>query len=592
MEGNSTLHNKICIFKGSIKLLFEASRYYTIFIFILSILRALVAPLSAIAYKQFLDSVVKIVEEGPGRLYCLNMLLMMAILRLLSFFFSGLLNYFNQVFCDKLDIYITDKVLNKASLLAMETFDKAEVYNHINRAVTQTSSSCIHLLRSLSESIYSLVKGISFIYIIQKLSWLLVVISLISLFPLLYISTRMNEYWYKIFYNRVEKKRLIDYLKKLMVKNEYVKEIKLYGTAIKISSYVKNSFLEFFREDLSARKKFLTTRVSVQSIDEGITLIVKLWVLILGLKEKSSIGTIMLYFNSLDNLKFSYSELIDQFSTLQNSLLYMESLNILTQEKECDSGGVDMFDSQFDEIEFRNVSFRYPGCKDYVLKNISLKLKRGETYFIVGFNGSGKTTLIKLLLRLYTPTEGEIFMGGKPIDEINLKDYYLHFSAVFQDFIKYPFDVYENVAIRSQGEDKKRFDTVLDFVGMREFVDTLPKKEHTLLMRDWTGGMDVSQGQWQKLAIARSIFNDSIITILDEPFSSLDAESERHIISNLRKAGPGKLTIYVTHRFSSISPSDNIIVMKDGRIEEEGTHHYLMMNKGIYYTLYSSQKMD
>lgn len=199
---------------------------------------------------------------------------------------------------------------------------------------------------------------------------------------------------------------------------------------------------------------------------------------------------------------------------------------------------------------------------------------------------------MKLLLRLYCPTEGRILIDGKDIQEFDLEDYYLHISAIFQDFVKYPFDVYENIAIRCQPDAQGRFKTVLNTVGMQDFVEKLPQKEHTLLMRDWTGGTDVSQGQWQKFAIARCMFCDSVISILDEPFSSIDAEAEAQIISNLRKREDGNLMIFITHRFSSISLTDQIIVLKEGIITEKGTHEELMCNKGTYYKLYISQKLD
>lgn len=592
MERKQQLRSKVGLFNNSLNLLFEVSKCKTFLIFMFCVLQALIAPLSAIIYQKFLDVVVKMVEFSTWTNQGLYLLTLMTLLNLFSFLINGILSLIKQEFSEKLDIHITDKVLKKVALLPMETFDNAEVYNHINRATTQTSSNCLHLLEAISGIIYSAVKGFSFIYILVHFSWPLVLVSVLSLFPLLHISIRINHYWYKTFYNRSEKKRLIDYLKGIMVKNEYVKEIKLYGVATKIISLINRNSIHFLYEDNSARKKFLKKKVGVQWLDAIISFLAKILLFTLGLKSNCSLGTILLYFNSLDNLKVSYSELIDQVSTLEKSLLYMESLDVLIHEREDNFGGQDTFDSEFDEIEFKNVSFRYPGCSNYVLRNINMKFKRGETYFIVGFNGSGKTTLVKLLLRLYTPTEGQILMGGKSINDIKIDDYYYHISAIFQDFVKYPFDVYENVAIRKQCEEKGRFDKVLRYVGMRKFVDNLPNKEYTLLTRDWTGGMELSQGQWQKLAIARCIYGNNIISILDEPFSSIDAEAENFIISNLRKNRGDKLTIFITHRFSSISVTDRVYVMKDGSIIEEGTHQTLIKNEGIYYKLYSSQKLE
>jgi len=315
----------------------------------------------------------------------------------------------------------------------------------------------------------------------------------------------------------------------------------------------------------------------------------KLWILILAIKCRSGLGTIVLYFNSQDNLKVSINELINQFSSLHNSLLYLNSIDVIEKE-ECDTYiNSKRFDGKFKCIELKNVSFKYLGCENYALKDVSLKFECGKTYSIVGFNGSGKTTLMKLLLKLYKPSSGQILIDGQDIEEFDQGEYYKYISAIFQDFIKYPFDVFENVAIREKNNSEERFKTVLDIVGIKELIDNLPNKEHTMLMRDWTDGIDVSQGQWQKIAIARCVFDNSIISILDEPFSSIDAEAENYIINKLREDRKDKLTIFITHRFSSISLADQIVVMKEGKVIEEGTHEQLFEKHSIYYKLYMSQ---
>lgn len=592
MKKKQNLTYKTHLLGIAIKMLLKTSSFCTAAILILNVICALVTPINAILYQLFLDSVVKMVEVRLILKSGLTLLLEMALLNLMAFSLNALLNFIKQVFGNNLDIAISDRVLNKACVLPMETFDNAEVYNHINRAISQTSTNCMKLLEAISESLYALVKGLSFLYIIVRFDWKLAAVFLISLLPLLNVSMRINTYWYEIFRTRVERNRLIEYLKILLVKNEYIKEIKLYGVGRKITTFIKDNYTSFLREDISAKKKFFIKRVFIHSIDDVVSFVAKLWLLVLGIRRNCSLGTVVLYFASLDNLKLSYNELICQLSDLQKTLLYLESIDVLEREKVEAGAGSERFDGHFHEIEFRNVSFKYPGCDKYVLKDISLKLEHGKTYFIVGLNGSGKTTLIKLLLRLYNPTEGQILVDGKNIQNIRLEDYYSCIGAIFQDFIKYPFDVYENVVIKPRNEDQGKFRAIMDDVGMWDFVQSLPKKEHSLLMRDWTGGIDISQGQWQKLAIARCMYINGTISILDEPFSSIDAEAENQIISNLRHNSHEKLLIFITHRFSSISPTDKIIVLKEGIIIEEGTHDELINREGMYFKLYVSQKVN
>lgn len=592
MKNKNSIKKTIHLFGEGISILFKASSLYAVLIFSLNIVSGLIVPFNAIVYQKLLDCIVQMVNAGGWQPSGLFFLAILSLLGITSFVLNGLVDFIKQNFSDKLDLHITEEVLQKAIQLPMETFDNAEIYNHINTAVTQTSSRCLNLLEAISEIIYSVVKGISFLYIIVNFSWPIAAVSLISMIPLLHLSVKTNKYWYKIYSKRVEKNRLIQYLKMLIIKNSCIKEIKLYGAGEKIIAFIKDSFTNFLNEDVKARKGFLNKKTLVQVLDSTVTFGVKLWLFALAIGKGCSLGTIVLYFNSLDDLKVSYNQLIRQFSALQNSLQYLESLDVLKNEEVAYMPEGNSFDKAFKEIEFRNVSFKYPGCKQYALKDISIKFERGKTFFIVGFNGSGKTTLIKLLLRLYQPTEGEILIDGENIQNMSLSQYYANISAIFQDFIKYPLDVYENVAVRPANQGADRFGTVLDYVGMQDFVDHLPNKEHTMLMRDWTGGTDLSQGQWQKIAIARCVYGNSIISILDEPFSSLDAEAENTIISNLRKHSDNKLMIFVTHRFSSISRDDQIVVLKEGSIVEKGTHAELIKNNNIYFRLYDSQKLD
>lgn len=592
MKRKANIQLAIRLFCKGIRILFETSSLYAILIVILNIASGLISPLNLIAYQGFLDCIVEMVDAREWLSSGLFSLIILFFLKTTSYVLNETIDFIKQIFSDKVDLHITEEVLHKSVRLPMETFDKAEIYNHINIAVTRTSSSCLNLLESISEITYSIVKVISYLYIILNFSWPVAVISIFSMTPLLQISVRINKYWYQIYVKRMEKSRLIQYLKLLLVKNSYIKEIRLYNVGEKIIGFIASTFSDFMKEDKIARKNFIQKKAFMQLFDDIVTFGIKLWIVVLAVRSGSTLGTVVLYYNSLDDLKLSYNQLFKQLSMLQNSIQYLESLDKLEQEKITDIQAKGNFSSDFKEIEFRNVSFKYPGCDQYVLKDISLKFKRGETYFIVGFNGSGKTTLIKLLLRLYQPTQGEILIDGVNIQNISLSEYYANISAIFQDFIQYPFDVCENVAIRPEKQEANRLYEVLEYVGMLDFVNGLSSKEHTLLMRDWSGGIDLSQGQWQKLAIARCIYGNSVVAIFDEPFSSIDAEAENDIISNIRKHCGSNLMIFITHRFSSISRKDKIIVLKDGTVVEMGEHEELVRNRSIYYRLYESQKIN
>ena len=588
MKNKLKMRENIRLFYKGMKLLISCSATFSMAILVLSTISALVSPFNAILYKKFLDSIMEMIEVGAWLDSEFQLLFIMLLTSLIGYSINSLLQFTKQIFSDKLDLFVSESVLQQSIKFPMETFDNAEIYNHITISLKRTSASCMNLLDALSECFNTIVKAGSFLYIISTLSWKIVPASVFSVIPVLYLSLRINSYWYKIFFGRAEKNRLIEYLKLLMVKNENIKEIKLYGVGNKIASFIKKNQIDFLTEDIKARKVFLRKGFGAHCVDEIASWTIKIWLLALSIGNKCSLGTIMLYINSLDSFKHSINGLFSQISSLHKSLLYLYSVDIIEKEK-CADDGIEKLSDEFTEIEFRNVSFRYPCTSSYAVKNISLKLERGKTYFIVGFNGSGKTTLLKLLLRLYKPTEGQILIDGINIQDINLDSYYSKISAIFQDFIKYPFTISENIDIRTKSKNKQRLFDVLEKVGMNKFVEHLPQKEKTLLMKDWNGGIDMSQGQWQKIAIARCIFDDSAISIFDEPFSSIDAEAETYIIDNLRKNCEEKFNIFITHRFSSISLTDQIIVMKEGAIIEKGTHETLIQNRGMYFDLYTSQ---
>lgn len=572
--------------------LLRVSHGYAMILVLLNIASGLIDPLNAVVYQKLLDCITDVLKEKSVQNICFVLISLLALLSVAAFILNGLIELVKRNYIDKIDLYVTEHVLEKTLSMPMEIFDNTVVYNHINTAISQTSPNCMKLLEAISEILYVTVKGTSFLYIICKFNWQIALISFLSMAPLLTLSIKINKYWYEIYKNRVEKTRLIQYLKLLMIKNSNIKEIKLFNAGTKIISIIKESFSKFIKDDFGARKKFLCKRSIIHIVNCVVEFGVKLWLLVCASARKCSIGTVVLYFNSLDSLKGAYSQFVRQISLLQNSLQYLESLDILEHKETNDNKDAVPFNSNFHVIEFKNVSFRYPGCNNYVLRNINLKLKRGETYFIVGFNGSGKTTLIKLLLGLYPPTEGEILVDDVSIQNIDIKQYYAQIGAIFQDFIQYPFDIGENIIVNADDDNPTLLSSALREVGMYDFVQSMPNKEHTLLMRDWSGGVDLSQGQWQKLAIARCIYRKGIISILDEPFSSIDAESESNIIARLRENKRDNLTVFITHRFSSISLSDQIVVLKEGKIVEQGTHNELIQHENIYYRLYASQKLD
>lgn len=243
-------------------------------------------------------------------------------------------------------------------------------------------------------------------------------------------------------------------------------------------------------------------------------------------------------------------------------------------------------------VEFQNVSFRYPGTQRDVIKNVSVTLNPGETVVLVGLNGAGKTTLIKLLTRLYDPTEGRILLDGHDLRDYDPAELYKIFGIIFQDFGKYAVTVSENIAFgqieKPVEEESIRAAAIQS--NADEFISKLTDKYNTPLMRYFEdNGIELSIGQWQKLAVARAFYGDSDILILDEPTASLDAIAEQEIFNQFDELRKNKTTIFVSHRLSSATTASKIIVLEYGEVVEVGRHAELMKNRGRYYELFSTQ---
>jgi len=242
-------------------------------------------------------------------------------------------------------------------------------------------------------------------------------------------------------------------------------------------------------------------------------------------------------------------------------------------------------------IEFKNVSFKYPNTKRNILKGFNLSIKSGEKIAFVGENGAGKTTLIKLLLRFYDVTEGDILINGINIKNINLDKLYLEVGALFQDFIKYQFSFKENVFFGNQ----KQIDNLtllkesIKQSGADEYVNDLPNKYDQIVGKMFKDGIDLSGGQWQKLALARAFFKNAPILILDEPTSAIDAKAEYEIFQRVQELQKDKTVIIISHRFSTVRNADRILVLNDGKVLEEGNHDFLMRKKGLYAELFNIQ---
>ena len=317
---------------------------------------------------------------------------------------------------------------------------------------------------------------------------------------------------------------------------------------------------------------------------------VYLFIGIKGLLGLFSIGSLVLYCGSFMQIINGIMMMANTFGKLQEIIpLAKRYFEILDTKDEMTYGDKVLDLSGGFEIEFKNVSFKYPGAENYALQNVNLKIKNGEHLAVVGRNGSGKTTFIKLMCRLYDVTDGKILLNGANIKEYTKDSIINLYSVVFQDFKIFSVSLKDNICANSDFESD-RFYACLENANIKDRAERLPNKENTYLYKDLDeNGVEISGGEAQKLALARALYKDAPIVILDEPTAALDPIAENEIYSHFNSFVENKTTIYISHRLSSCQFCDNIVVFDNAKIVECGSHQTLINNNGEYTDLWNAQ---
>jgi ABC-type multidrug transport system fused ATPase/permease subunit len=395
---------------------------------------------------------------------------------------------------------------------------------------------------------------------------------------------------------RSKERRQMNYCSDILVNKDMVKEIRMFDLADTFIEQYKNVFIGYYK---GLRRLILSE--NIWHIAVGILANLANLTFFVLIAYKVFIGQIMigdytLYTGAIATLATCVSTLITNSATIYEGTLFIDNLISFMDEKPTivpsSTETIEVNRGAPHTIELKNVSFRYPDTDKDILKNINLKLNPGETVVLVGFNGAGKTTLIKLLTRLYDPTEGVILLDGRDIREYDVKSLYNLYGIIFQDFGKYAVSVSDNIHFGDIHKKKDR-NSIRDAAiqsNADDYISRMPEGYDTPLMRIFEpNGTELSIGQWQKLAIARAFYSESDILILDEPTASLDPIAEQEIFNQFDRLRADKTTIFVSHRLSSATVASLIVVLENGQVVESGNHKELMALGGKYHELFSTQ---
>ncbi len=564
----------------------------TFFLILLcNIILGLIVSANLYLWKSFVDSSINVMNNGKLILPII-FLATMCCVKILTGLLNRINTYLQRMQQEYMNKYISNIIMEKVNELDMTFFDEAYTYDLIEKVNQDSISRCISMLNMMITLVQNITKLFGTVTIILVFDPMIALLCFLATIPIFMVSIAISKEQYLIFVKRMPEIRYVDSLKDLPIQYNNIKELKLFRAVPYIQNIMNTTYDKYIKEDKVIRKRYIRKQSITDTIQNITSYILRFFILFNVLKKQMTIGDLTMYIQAMENLESSIYLIMDIIATLYTDNLYIENLIELINTMPNNENNYLEFPGSFRVIEFKNVSFKYPSADKYSLRNVNLKIEDQKAYALVGENGSGKTTLIKLLMRLYDPTEGEILIDGINIKEYSKESIYKKIGVIFQDYIKYPLDVQANIGIGfvEEIENWNRMLRASEKSKADIFISQLPQKYHSFLNKEYDEGMELSIGQWQKIAISRAYMNeDAAILILDEPSAALDPKAEYEMFHDFKQLTPNKASILITHRFSNVKLADKIFVMRDGELIEEGTHDQLISINSVYRELYNMQ---
>jgi ATP-binding cassette subfamily B protein len=582
------------------RLVWDTEPRYVIVIFGFRVLRAIV-PLAVLWLgKLIVDEVVGAVTHGAVSWQRLGLLLGAELLvALLGEALSRGSALFESLLGDLVANRTSVDLMRHAAALDLEQFEDAELYDRLERARRQTVGR-IGLLSLVLSTIQDLVTLVSLsAALVAYVPWLLVLL-VVSVVPALLGETHFASLGYSLLYSWTPERRQLDYLRYIGASDVSAKEVKLFGLSpFLVDRYARLS-REFYEANrtLAARRSIVSTVLAaIGTIGYYSAYVVIIHLTIIGHRGPAGVFTIgVLTFLAAS---FRQSRDLIQRSLLALSQMYEQSLYLddlfsffaIEPRIRSTPGALPIPVPVREGFVFENVGFRYPGSDRWAVRRLSFTLKPGERLALVGENGAGKTTLAKLLVRLYDPTEGRILLDGRDLRTYDVASLRQHVGVIFQDFVRYDFLLRENIAV---GDIEQRDDQpAIRDAAERSLADTVAERlaagYDQMLGRRFEGGVDLSGGEWQKVALARAYLRDAQLLVLDEPTAALDARAEYEVFLRFSELTAGKMAVLISHRFSTVRMADRILVLRAGELVEDGTHSELVARGGLYAELFGLQ---
>ena len=575
----------------SIKITYQAAKYYFVLKSALSLLLSFVPIVKIYIWKIIIDLLISASANEM-----LTGLVKYAILyftvHLVQELIIKMSQYIEYKYNDKVNYYVENLLLEQFAAVDLGFYDSSEYRDKLNQ-VWDIKSSVTALASLFFAQVQTLLSFIVSLILFARWNAAYALVIVLCSLPIIFVEWKVNQLDINFSMQNQKNERAMRYFKYIFTNYDNSLEIKLYN----IKDFLIGKYIDSWKEYYKNRKKFTAKIAALMFVSLLISTFVSqllLYILLIGkiAKKIISIGDAMYYMSLFHNLYNSTVSLIRIISSSNAAFVRLNTVKeFINQKPMVQKNGMLTLD-KIQKIEFSHVYFRYPGKENYVLEDCSFTMEAGQQIGLVGENGCGKSTIVKLILRLYDVEEGEILLNGIDIMEYDIEKYRAMFSVLFQDFIKYSFTLRENVSLSDieKSDNDERIKDALSKSEMSELVSTWDKGLETPLTRSFEpDGKELSGGQWQRIALSRVFFADRDFVILDEPSASLDVFAEEKIFRQFQQLSGTRSSIIISHRLSSIVAADKILVLKNGRILEQGKHKELLSKNGYYSELFYAQ---
>ena len=544
--------------------------------------------------KLIIDILVHLLQEHgpvPPRLWWL--VLAEFALAVLSSIVTRMIDYSDSLLANKYTRHVSIQVMKHASELDLTSYEDPVFYDRLERARVQATDRLV-MIQSIGRLELQLITALGWSVAVMIYSPWLMILLIAAVLPAFLGETHFAFLGYAKNFRQTPIKRQLDYLRQAGATKEAAKELKLFS----LGGFFTQRFAKFsdliYEQDVALARKRLGIGSILSFVSTGGYYAAYAYVIWRTIAGRLGIGTFYFLTNAILQASSNIQQVFSTLSGIADQALFLTDLLAFFEMKPTIRSKPNALPAPRPirrGFEFIDVSFRYPGTERVVIDHLNFHLHPKERIALIGENGQGKTTIVKLITRLYDPSDGQILLDGIDLREYDLEDLYQEIGVIFQDFMRYEMTARENIAVGKidELEDLPALKAAAEKSGANEVIARLKAGYEQMLGRRFEGGVDLSGGEWQKLALARAYLRDSQLLVLDEPTAALDARSEYQVFQRFAELTTEKMALFISHRFSTVRMADRIVVLEGGRIVEEGTHERLMRMGGRYAEMFELQ---